>query len=240
MPARLDEISNLTFVDPYQQFDGGVRYANTPPVQDAYKNFTIIEDVTTCNTMLPPGTQSQYPMAPYNSNNLIPSYKNATCPPPAQQYVNNLMNKNPGATSIEDIYQNATMYLPRQQSFSSNVINYNKTQPQYALLFANPPFAGSVPPMKNAVVADVSIPMIPPQPEQEGFEIEKDSNKVDVDNCLECSKHVSSCNLCNRLTQCPQTKWYIITGILVLIILLLLMYIYLSKKTFKTNIPRMY
>jgi hypothetical protein len=259
MPARLDEINSLSIINPTQQVDiTGLRYANPPPPQDIYQNFTMLDGVQSCQTALPYGTQSPQWMPEYNSNRTIPAYNRAVCPSSPQQFINNMLHQNAnrtGITVIEDPFAHTSVYLPRQTPFMDIVAQANQPLMQYSVNMPNPPFPGAVPPMKNAVINDVSVPLtqdpgllVQPMPppldpnplqalpqvvpqatkdvKKEGYEAPE---KTDL-QCMECSKHVTSCNLCQKICDSSNKKWYIIVGVLLLLILLMGFYIFILKR----------
>jgi len=224
MPELLSEMNNLSIITPVVQDVGVPRYANPPSTQDnlTYQNWTMIEDVLDCQTRLPPVTQLSYMPSQYNSNGLIPAYQQAVCPSRAQQALINL-TRNPPANNI---------YVPPQQlygqSFQSQVAQYNHANPQYTTAFPYPPFAGSVPGMKNAKTQDVAVPLV------EGYAHPRGSThgaSGERDKCIECLRHMDGCNLCQRLSKQSTRKYW--AGIILLIILIgvLVAYIcYLKRK----------
>lgn len=215
MPASLNE--DLTIITPTLSDYGNPRFANPPAVQPSYQNYTMIEDVLACQTALPPNTQMDQSMPPYNSNSLFPSYHQAVCPSATQQAFLNMARTAP----------TPNMYIPPQYqtgSFHQAVSSYNAAHPQYDTTFTYPPFAGSVPFMKHARASDQTIPL------REGFANTNDK-PVQTPTCIECAKHVNECNLCKKLTSCTDTRNKYITVIVLLIILIviLLCYIFMNK-----------
>jgi len=277
MPARLDELNSLSIINPtYQNDITGLRYATPPPPQDVYKNFTVLDDVTMCQTALPYGTQSPMYMGEYNSNRVIPAYNMAVCPSSAQQYINNMTTRAnaAGLTYLEDPFTQSTMYIPKQVSFADNVAKANAPIMQFSTLFQNPPFPGGVPAMKNAVINDIAVPMdgnpglltqnpnllattpqqlttqpsiaamasqppVPEAPKETKTETYAPPERTDL-QCIECSRHVTSCNLCQNICDTKNKKWYVIVTVLTVIILLLIFYIFILKRDARSlrMIPR--
>jgi len=265
MPARLDEINSLSFLNPTSVANiTDVRYANPPPPEDVYKNWTMIEDIPmskTCTTILPPNTQSPQWMPNYNSNAIIPSYNNAVCPSSAQQFINNVnttmnasqsfmqVTNQPGMPSgmipitpypIASALTIGHTVLPTRTVAPSDIVaSNNAALVQYSVNMPNPPFAGSIPPMQNAVYNDVTVPMVPQhgmiiskvqEPyvanEEEDVQEEKETRVVkskekrdkqpDCEGC--CSNHISR-------------KWFwMVFAILIIIIMICLYYINKLKK----------
>ena len=105
MPARLDELNNLSIIQPRVEYSNDVltqRYANAPKVDDAYQNWNIIEDIQSCQTAIPPNSMDPYAMSPYNSNSIIPAYQQATCPSSGMQYIMSQQQQYPNQTNIYD------------------------------------------------------------------------------------------------------------------------------------------
>ena len=224
MPATLSEMNHLTIISPSNVLDGNPRFSNPPPVQQSYQNWTPIEDVMSCQTALPQGTYDGTYMLPgYNSNGVIPAYHQAVCPSNAQQASMNIQNDAMYSSLPQNIYtsQYQPNYVPAAgpyQSFQSTSDLYNAYHPQYQTNYVYPPFAGAVPGLKNAAKTDSSIAI-------EGYAPPAGTSA----QCLECVKHVGECNLCNKLTQCSNTKFWVVIVILVIIILILLGYIFITK-----------
>lgn len=218
MPVPLSEMGNLSIFNPQQSEWGVPRYSNPGPVQQSYQNWTMIEDVMSCQTALPPGTQGNYMMPQYNSNNIIPAYQQAVCPSQAQQAYMNLAN--------QPIPPQGNMFIPQQmyqggQSFGQVVNQYNAyAQPQYQTTLYSPPFAGSVPALMNAKAQDVSIVGA-----REGYA------PPAQDTCIECLKHVNDCGLCQKINNCNTGKYWTIIIILIAIIIMLVMYIFSNKNS---------
>lgn len=119
--------------------------------------FTIIDDVF---PNLEDVSMTNYGKMPnYNSNRIIPSYVEQVPPNIAQQYINKLENEYPNNTSVNTPYGN--VLLPRQSSFQYNSMQQNAPIHQYGQFSVQPPFAGGIPMLKNAINADTSIPMYP-------------------------------------------------------------------------------
>ena len=117
--------------------------------------FTIIDDVF---PNLEDVSMTNYGKMPnYNSNRIIPSYVEQVPPNIAQQYINKLENEYPNNTSVNTPYGN--VLLPRQTSFQYNSMQQNAPIQQYGQFTVQPPFAGAIPMLKNAINADTSIPM---------------------------------------------------------------------------------
>lgn len=214
MPVPLSEMGSLTLIEP-TTYDGGLgRYQNAPPVQPSYKDYTLIEDVLSCQTVLPPGTGDYTSLPEYNSNGIFPSYHQAVCPPAAQQALNNFV------AQPKKLSRNQ-MLVPQQlldhKSYQQVVNRYNAANPQYDTTYQYPPFAGSVPNMKQARLSDQTIPM------REGYQAPPQASK---DRCMECLKHVDSCNFCSKVNKAEQTKLTWIIYLLLVIIVLLLVYIF--------------
>ena len=210
MPELLSEINNLSIITPHVQDATSVpRYSNPPPGETSYQNWTMIEDVLSCNTNLSQQTQLSYMPQGYNSNGVIPAYQQAVCPSAAQQALLN-MSRNP---------PNPNIYVPQQlitgQSFQSQVNAYNNQHPQYSTSLAYPPYAGSMPYMKNAKAADDSIPLIEGYaPPSAGTRGRKDSRE----RCIDCLHHVENCDLCKKISGHSTRKYW--AGILLLIIII--------------------
>ena len=229
MPATLSEMNHLTIISPSNVLDGNPRFSNPPPVQQTYQNWTPIEDVMSCQTALPQGTYDGGILGgSYNSNGVIPAYHQAVCPSAAQQANLNIQNNQMYASLPQNIY--ASQYQPNYvganvptQSFQSTSDMYNAYHPQYQTNYAYPPFAGAVPNLQNAAKTDSSVAI-------EGYAPVNTSPQ-----CLECVKHVGECNLCNKLTQCSNTKFWVVIVILVLVILMLLGYIWVTKRSNKST-----
>ena len=223
MPVPLSEMGNLSIIN-HQQSEWGVpRYSNPAPVQQSYQNWTMIEDVMSCQTALPPGTQGNYMMPQYNSNNIIPAYQQAVCPSQAQQAYMNLAN--------QPMPPQGNMFIPQQmyqggQSFGQVVNQYNAyAQPQYQTTLYSPPFAGSVPALMNAKAQDVSI-VGGNEGAREGY-----APPPSQETCLECLKHVNDCGLCQKINNCNTGKYWTIIIILIAIIIMLVMYIFSNKNS---------
>ena len=221
MPVPLSEMGNLSIINP-QQADWGVpRYSNPAPVQSNYQNWTMIEDVFNCQTALPPGTQGNYMLPTYNSNNIIPAYQQSVCPNPAQQAFMNM--------AMQPAPPQGNMFIPQQmynggQSFGGIVNQYNAySPPQYQTTLYSPPFAGSVPALKNAKEQDFSVPG-GNEGKREGY-----APPVPQETCMECLKHVNDCNLCQKINNCNTGKYWTIIIVLLAVIVMLLVYIF-SKK----------
>jgi len=216
MPEPLSEMGNLSIITPVVSDNGLPRYSNPAPIQPSYQNWTEIEDIYSCQTALPAQTQLSY-MPAYNSNGTIPAYHQAVCPNGAQQALMNL-TRNPPPYNV---------LVPPQQvygySFASDVAAYNAANPQYGQTYTNPPFAGGVPLMKNAKAQDVSTPMV------EGYQAPPQQPSIQPANCLECMKHVESCNLCKRLSQNSNRKFWNAIWFLIIVIILLVIYIFKGK-----------
>jgi hypothetical protein len=117
--------------------------------------FTIIDDVF---PNLEDVSMTNYGKMPnYNSNRIIPSYVEQVPPNIAQQYINKLENEYPNNNSVNTPYGN--VLLPRQTSFQYNSMQQNAPIQQYGQFTVQPPFAGAIPMLKNAINADTSIPM---------------------------------------------------------------------------------
>jgi hypothetical protein len=120
------------------------------------KNYTVIEDIfPTENTDM----TGYGKMGKYNSNRIIPAYDAVVAPPVATQYINMLEQQNPGVQSVNTPYGN--VLIPRQTSFENNIQNANSTLNQYSQFTVQPPFAGGIPNLKNALQRDSSIVMYP-------------------------------------------------------------------------------
>jgi hypothetical protein len=261
MPVPLNEMDSLSFINPsYNQDITGLRYASPPVPEDSYKNFTMLGNTMSCQTALPRGTQSpQWMSQDYNSNGIIPSYQQATCPSSAQQFIDNQarmgIQQGNGITFIDDPFA-----APRATSFYNTVAQAQAPIMQYSTNFQAPPFPASIPGAQNAVLYDVTVPLVPqqgmvaaqyaeaykapPQPakkspstsSKEGFEqIEKTDLK-----CIECSKHVVDCGLCKKICAKSNKKLYLVIGILVAIIVLLIAYIMMLKRPTVVNVGRRY
>ncbi len=218
MPVPLSEMGSLTLIGPTVYQDSGYdRYSSAPPVQPSYKDYTLIEDVLSCQTALPPGTGEFTSMPQYNSNGIFPSYHQAVCPPPAQQALNNFIAR---PKKLPRNQMLVPQQLLNQQSYQDVVNQYNAANPQFDTTFQYPPFAGSVPNMKNARRSDQTIPMA------EGFAM-----PAKKDTCTECLRHVESCNFCAKISRAEQSKLTWIIWILLAIIAVLLIFIY------KTRLP---
>lgn len=216
MPELLSEMNNMSMISPHIMNDGLPRYSNPPQVQPSYQNWTMIDDVFSCQTALPPGSQSNYLMqGTYNSNGIIPAYHQAVCPSSAEQAMWNLSLRTPSNN----------LYVPNEyqtgQSFASNVAGFNAAHPQYIQAVQNPPFAGGKPLMKDAKALDESTPL------REGFHF---ANEEASRSCLECLRHTDGCKLCQKMTQQSTTKYWVVIAILILIIIGLLGYIWWSKR----------
>ena len=208
---------NLTIIRPTLVDDGAPRFSNPPPFQPSYQNYTMIEDVMSCQTALPYGTDISTSMPAYNSNGIIPAYHQAVCPSSAQQGFTNLLQHPP----------TPNMYIPQQYqtgvNFQQTVNQWNAANPQYQSTFYYPPFAGSVPEMKNARASDRTIPMM------EGFALPDTTTNTNTNNtsdtakCVECTKHIESCNLCQKINRCQGVRHKYLTIIIVLIIIIVLM-----------------
>lgn len=216
MPVPLSEMGSLTIIEPTVYDEGLGRYQNAPPVQPSYKDYTLIEDVMTCQTALPPGTADFTSMPQYNSNGLFPAYHQAVCPPPAQQALNNFVS-NPKKLPRNQML--VPQQLMNQQNYQQLVNQYNAANPQFDTTFQYPPFAGAVPNMKNARRSDQSIPM------PEGFALPT----KDEDKCVECLKHVDKCNFCSKVNKAESSKLKWIICILLGVIALLLIFIYKTR-----------
>jgi hypothetical protein len=219
MPAMLSEMNTLSIISPHQVDNVTPRFSNPPPVEQSYQNWTMIEDVLSCQTTLPAGTNSPDWMPQYNSNNLIPAYKQSVCPPDAQQTLYNLQK-----------IPQPNMYVPAQlqtgRSFKDDENKYFSENIQYGTNFQYPPFAGSVNELKDAKQVDSPIVM------REGYQAPSN----DTNTCIECAKHVNDCKLCTKLTQCNTTKWWVTITILICIIIALIAYIMIKNKgTFPTR-----
>jgi hypothetical protein len=225
MPELLSEMNNLSIVTPHVADVGVPRFSN-PPQDGSYQNWTMIEDVMSCQTALPATTQLSY-MPPYNSNGLIPAYHQAVCPNRAEQALINL-TRNP-------LPPQQNIYVPPQQlfgqSYQQQVDQYHQQYPPYTTALPNPPFAGSVPNMKNAKAQDVAVPLVegytpPRQPSQ--------SQTPKREKCMECLRHMDGCGLCQKLSQNSTRKHW--AGIIILIIIIgcLVAYIcYLKRRNYQ-------
>lgn len=261
MPATLAEMNELSFINPtYQQDLTGLRYASPPVPEDSYKNFTVLGNQLSCQTALPPGTNSPMWMSQdYNSNGVIPSYHQAVCPSSAQQFIDNQarlgIQQGNGITFIDDPFA-----APRATSFYTTTAQAQAPIMQYSTNFQNPPFPASMSPAQNAVMYDATLPFYPQQglvtaqyaepyrapqhkndkhdkkkPTKEGY----DEPKTDL-KCTECSKHILECKFCDKICAKSNKKLYIIIGILVAIIVLLLAYIINLRKPTVVNVGRRY
>jgi hypothetical protein len=213
MPAMLSEMNSLSIISPHQVDNVTPRFSNPPPVEQSYQNWTMIEDVLSCQTALPAGTNTPNWMPQYNSNNLIPAYKQSVCPPDAQQTLYNLQK-----------IPQPNIYVPAQlqtgRSFQDEENKYFAENVQYGTNFQYPPFAGSVNELKDAKQTDHPIVM------REGYQ----APTPDTNTCIECAKHVNDCKLCTKLTQCNNTKWWVTITILICIIIALIAYIMIKNK----------
>jgi hypothetical protein len=223
MPVTLNEMNSLSFIEPRNSKDGTVpRFSNPPAVEPSYKDYTMIDDIFSCQTTLPAGTQLDTSMASYNSNSIIPSYHHAVCPSSAQQGLQNLVQHS------NQLPRN-NMYVPPQYvygNFNSATQAVNSTIPQYQTTFQYPPFAGSVPNLQNAIYTDTSIPIgaqyfpqtqpaiygqVQPAPSfVEGFAFDQNKSTKSISTCAECN---------------TKNHWLGII-LLIIIVLLLLGYIY--------------
>lgn len=291
MPARLDELSNLSIINPRVENSSDIlsqRYANAPKVPDIYQNWTVIEDVTSCQTALPHGTMSQYPMDPYNSNYIIPAYSNSVCPSSTTQYIQYAQQSHPNQTQMYDSYSGMVIEMPRQAAFQNSIDSYlNQTPAQYAIQFQNPPFAGSVPYMKDAAYYDASIPMkdsytnttsilpppfpiqyvqsVPqpapqqpvPQPAQQPAQQptpqpvtqptpqpvtqqQSDQQASLGDIITKQGKKEYFAMDCSECAKRGNMKFYIIIGILILLLLFCIIYIIMMKRKPISLIPKLY
>ena len=240
MPEPLSEMNNLSIINPQYSMGGSPRYSNPPPPQQSYQNYTVLDDVFSCQTQLPPSNIRDTPMPPYNSNGVFPAYHQAVCPPYAQQGLMNLQAQ--GYTPNNNVY-----VANNQPSYQTFVDGYLQQAPNmYSTNFQYPPFAGSVPEMKNARAADASVAINMPLPYPSPAEVKVEGYAAPLptqptQSCIECAKHVSECGLCTKLTKCSNTKWWIAIGILVLIIIFLVMYIFFKHRggSKGSSMPRM-
>lgn len=244
MPALLSEMGSLSILTPQPYSIGTDRFHNAPPIQPVYKDYTMIEDIATCQTALPPGTSGGYSMPEYNSNAIIPGYNAAVCPSNLQQTYLNLSR--PGMLPYDQYL------VPNQQrSFQHYVNKYNAQYPQYNTAFEYPPFAGAVPSMRNARATDQTLPMndgvlpplfnpsyapppLTPIPQEAPQAAAEESKKEgfhfqDVD-CSQCLAHLDKCKICKQYLgySTQNYKWFIV--ILLLIIVGLIVYIVMNKK----------
>jgi len=218
MPAMLSEMNTLSIISPHQVDNVTPRFSNPPPVEQSYQNWTMIEDVLSCQTSLPAGTNTPDWMPQYNSNNLIPAYKQSVCPPDAQQTLYNLQK-----------IPQPNIYVPAQlqtgRSFQDEENKYFAENIQYGTNFQYPPFAGSVNNLKDAKEVDSPVVM------REGYQAPS-NNETSTNTCIECAKHVNDCKLCTKLTQCNTTKWWVTITILICIIIALIAYILIKNKVY--------
>lgn len=114
--------------------------------------FTVLEDIYP----LEPVPMNNYAkMSYYNSNRIIPAFDQAVPPKPAQQYINHLEKIYPHTQQVNGIY------LPRQTSFQQDAINQTRPLNQFSQFTIQPPFAGGLPYMKNAIINDANVIMNP-------------------------------------------------------------------------------
>jgi hypothetical protein len=164
--------------------------------------------------MMPPPSADYYGAnGSYNSNRTIPV---GLPPSPAQQYINGLSAAHPGmagsAVPVPNFFNN-TMVLPQTHSPASVIEGVRSNQALYGEFNKQPDFAGSVPPLKNAIANDVSIPM------REGFHNRGWGHPYD--NCGMFIRHVSSCPLCSRYMRCDNSMYAVMTIILVILFLII-------------------
>ena len=223
MPEPLSEMNNMSIITPRVQENDVPRFSNPPYEQQSYQNWTMIEDVFNCQTALPNQTQLSY-MPSYNSNGIIPAYHQATCPAPAQQALMNMQRK-----PLYPSRPQQDIFVPQQQQpFASEVALYNQAVPQYGQAYQYPPFAGSVPNLKDARTNDTAIPLT------EGY-APPSASSPSQNTCLECMKHMDGCNLCKKLSGNVEKKYWIGIGILILIIIGLLIYIMKLRGSYTSN-----
>jgi hypothetical protein len=223
MPVPLNEMNSLNIIAPRNLNDGTPRFSNPPPFEGSYKDFTLIEDVLSCQTALPPGTGEMGSMPMYNSSGIIPSYHQSVCPNTAQQGFNNL------ATGVPP----NNMYVPSPYITGQNLGNvsaqFNASNPQYNTAYPYPPFAGSVPNLKDAIATDRSFPigvqpvlpgMLPqgiPRAYVENFALPQQQDK-----CKGCSSGHNT------------------ALIIILLIIIVLMGIYILNLRKQMSLPKMY
>jgi hypothetical protein len=114
--------------------------------------FTVIEDIFPLENY-PQNNYAEMPQ--YNSNRTIPAFNSVVPPPPAAQFINNLEKQNPGQRVVNGVY------LPRTTSFIQNSIAQTAPINQYSQFTIQPPFAGGLPYLKNALQQDKNIVMNP-------------------------------------------------------------------------------
>ena len=242
MPEPINNLSSMTIINPTVSYDGVPRFSNPPPVQQSYQNWNQIEDVYTCQTAIPYGTQSPYSMNEYNSNFTIPNVHQAVCPNAGTQYIMNAQYQ----------AQNRDPFLPHTTSVYDAVAFYNHNQPSYTSVNPYPPYAGSIPNMQNAVLTDGTVPINPTQNFPQSIYVEgyaapnpndsqttlptptvstsNQTQSLQVQKHVETLEHMKNCELCRQLTRCPTTKYWVAIGVLIVIILLLLFYIFIKNK----------
>ena len=170
--------------------------------------------------MMQPNWQPNYgQMGQYNSNytqNLpLPS-------PPADAWVNKVAPTAEKVSDINSVVQtpNGPVLMPRQMSLERTARNQQKGIYQYGELQSQPPFAGAVPMLKNAVRNDKAIPM------KEGFQFL--GGGIDDTDCVYVLRHVANCPLCQRYFRCDNRMY--VAMIIMLVILFAVILILIMRK----------
>jgi hypothetical protein len=168
----------------------------------------------------PPPFMTNYgQMGQYNSNYTqalpLPS-------PPPNAWVNEVQA---GATPVSPINKvvqtrDGTVYMPREASLESVARAQQKPIYQYGELQSQPPFAGAVPMLKNAVKNDKPVPM------KEGFQFMH--GDYEDSDCIAVLRHVNNCPLCQRYFRCDNRMY--VAMILMLVILFAIILILMMRK----------
>lgn len=177
----------------------------------------------------PPPANTYGVMGPYNSNYIqnVPNFP----PPPAQQFINRVQAQNPGMggqmVQVQGMPQG--MYLPRTEAPNETMDKYNATQPLYGSFTDKPGFAGSVPPLKDAINNDATVEM------KEGFRYRQRGYQpyfeFDEPDCMSVIKHVSNCPICSRYFRCDNKMYLMMMIFLVILAVLIFLILHKSKST---------
>ena len=217
--------SNEPFAMAQPRMSRGQIHGQAQGGRERYSNYTMLDGTAIGELgpsqypqqvypLMPPPSGQNYPAnGSYNSNRTNPI---GMPPSPAQAYINNLSAQYPGMggqiVQAPNFFDQGTV-LPLTSSMSSVVEGVRSGQALYGEFNKVPDFAGSVPPLKNAMANDVAVPM------REGFNHRGYGGQYD--NCGMFIRHVSSCPLCSRYMRCDNTMYTMMTIILIVLFLVI-------------------